>query len=116
MAFGLKVLLSITAPLLVGVTPSIAADFTYKEYAKEFGYLEAWICVFDFSAYVSHAAARRRGSISGEKCLRAMPRKLDGCCSCPSRRGICRKKSRQIQRADGSGRHANAVQFVSVGN
>jgi hypothetical protein len=35
MAFGLKVLLSITAPLLVVVTPSIAADFTYKEYAKE---------------------------------------------------------------------------------
>jgi hypothetical protein len=35
MAFGLKVLLSITAPLLVVVAPSIAADFTYKEYAKE---------------------------------------------------------------------------------
>jgi len=34
MAFGLKVLFSITAPLLV-VTPSIAADLTYKEYAKE---------------------------------------------------------------------------------
>jgi uncharacterized protein YbaA (DUF1428 family) len=54
MTFGLKLLFSIV-PLLLVVTPSAAADFTYKEYTKA---SETWKrgYVFGISRYVSVVA------------------------------------------------------------
>jgi hypothetical protein len=65
----LKLLITI-ATLLVVITPSIAADFTYKEYAKE---SDNWKRGF----VLGSPAARRRGSISGKERLSAMLRGLD---------------------------------------
>ena len=115
MTFGLKALFSI-APLLLFLPPSMAREVTYKDYAEaRSGWKHGF--VFAISQYMTTVAqAGEEAPYPVRTAYQAMPRERDGRCSCQSGRGICHKKVGQLERSDGSDRHAGAVRIVSVGN